>query len=164
MTLPLILGEIPSYAERRYHHFPLSGAVGKRLCEFAGILPEDEGSKYGKWYWALREHFDCANAIERYQEKWDQGAANQRVRELLRDPDGPPPAVIALGRRAGLALSIPPAVPWGSWWEYASTDLPMFSVTRIPHPSGRNLLYNDSAMRDLAGRVLREAIEQAVAA
>lgn len=155
MSLPLLIGECPSASGRRFYHFPLSGAIGKRLCEFAGIPPEDEGSQYGKWYWALLEHFDCVNTIEKYEDAtpWRPEVARARVWHYL--DENPTDVVIALGIRAFDALAPNRrGQAWGEWTQSAGR-----SVTVLPHPSTRNLLYNDLAMRELAGRVLRDAME-----
>lgn len=158
MILPLVIGEAPSRAGDRYHHFPLSGRPAKRLCQFAGIPPEEEGSAYGKWYWAFREHFDCINAIERYGDAypWHVEVARERVRKHLEED--PAMVVVALGVKAFDAVSVSPTfrgTPWGKW-----VQVGIMRVVMIPHPSGRNLLYNDQKMKDLAGRVLREAMDR----
>lgn len=155
---PLLLGEAPSCSGDRYHAFPLSGAVGKRLCEFAQIPPEEEGSKYGVYYWALREHFDCLNAIERFGDAypWRVEKARKRVREYLAEEgEEGPVVVVALGVNAfdAIAGTRGRGTPWGEWIQVG-----IMRVVMIPHPSGRNLLYNDQRMKNLAGRVLREAM------
>lgn len=157
MSLPLLLGECPSKAGDRYHDFPLSGAVGRTLCQFAGIDPEPEGSRFGRFYWALRERFDAANAIERWTEKWDGNVARARVSRLLADRrnGSGPRTVVCLGRRAAAAVGLPPNAPWGGWY---LLDGNVRAVV-IPHPSGRNLVLNDPEMRELAGRVLHQAMD-----
>lgn len=154
MTLPLLIGECPSASGNRYYHFPLSGAVGKRLCEFAGIPPDDEGSKYGKWYWALRERFDCINAIEKYEDStpWRPEVARARVWHYL--DENPADVVIALGVRAMEALA--PNLRGIKWFEHKRSE--GRHVVMIPHPSTRNLLYNYEATRNQAGVVLRTAM------
>lgn len=152
---PLILGEAPSRAGDRYYRFPLSGAVGKRLCQFAGIEPEVEGSQYGRWYWALREQFDCLNAIERHEDAypWRVERARRRWAAYVEE-NGLPETVVCLGNRAAGTVATRLAITeWGEWVALAGTR-----AVKIPHPSGLNRLYNDEAMRALAGRVLREAM------
>jgi hypothetical protein len=63
---PLLIGEAPSKSGDRYWMFPLSGAVAQTLCEMAGISPQPGGSRYGRWTWALYDHFECENLIERW--------------------------------------------------------------------------------------------------
>lgn len=150
---PLLLGECPSQAGDRYHAFPLSGAIGKRLCQWAEIQPKKDGTKYGQWYWALLDHFDCVNTIERYDDSvpWKPEIARARVWHYL--DENPTDTVVALGIRAFDALA--PNLrgqAWGEWARSAGR-----SVVVIPHPSGRCRLYNDPEMRDLASRVLKEA-------
>lgn len=158
-NLPVILGEAPSSPNRVGVYFPLSGAVGKRLCLFAGIEPDDDGSPYGRYYWPLRERFDCLNAIERHEDAypWSVKRARERwTRWLLERPDKEqqsPLTVVCLGRKASDAVGHRADRPWGEWVEVG-----LLRVTAIPHPSGRNRLYNDETMRALAGRVLREAM------
>ncbi len=157
--LPLLLGEAPSRVGDRYHNFPLSGAIGKRLCEFAGIEPDEKGSKYGRYYWPLREHFDCINAIERYEDAypWHVEVARERVRRYLEEEgEEGPMVVVALGTKAFDAVAgiRGRGTDWGEWIQVG-----IMRVVMLPHPSARNLLYNNPKMRDLAGRILREAIE-----
>jgi uracil-DNA glycosylase len=157
MSLPLLLGECPSKAGDRYHAFPLSGAVGKRLCGWAGIESDADGSAYGRYYWPLREHFDCLNVIERYADAnpWRTAVARERWTRWLLDRSDEERreslTVVCLGRRAAEALGHDR--PWGEWFEVG-----LLRVVTIPHPSGRNLLYNDPAMVAVAARVLHEAI------
>lgn len=159
MTLPLLLGECPSKAGDRYRDFPLSGAIGKRLCEWSGIEPDLEGSRYGRYYWALRSEFDCLNTLERYTEPWDAGAARERIVAYFREEDEVPPRIVCLGRRAAAAMGVPDREPWGAWLPRLPgiAELLGTRIAVLPHPSGRNLLYNDDAMVELARRVLREA-------
>lgn len=149
------MGEAPSRAGDRYYRFPLSGAVGKRLCEFAGIEPEDEGSQYGRWYWALREHFDCLNVIERFADAypWRVEVARERWRVWRADEGRGTTVVVCLGNRAADAVGLGSDAPWGGWESGGG-----LTYVKIPHPSGRNRLYNDEATRARAGVVLREAM------
>lgn len=157
MTPPLILGEAPSRAGDRYHAFPCSGAIGKRLCEFAGIEPDVEGSAYGKYYWPLRDRFDCLNVIERHADAypWSVVRARERwTRYLLTRPAAEQRellTVVALGRRAADAMGY-----HGDWFKWLEVGL--LRVAVIPHPSGKNLIYNDPSARERAGQTLREAM------
>lgn len=82
---PILLGEAPSRVGDRFHMFPLSGRPAQVLCGLAGIPPQDGGTRYGRWTWALYEHFDCRNLIDRYAdaEPWSVPVARDRARALL---------------------------------------------------------------------------------
>lgn len=115
---PILLGEAPSKAGDRYHHFPLSGRPARVLCELAGIPPQAEGSTYGRWTWALYDHFECSNVFDRYAQAtpWSVPAARERAVELLNelrlrsvDPEGEPlavpaPVLVCLGRKVQAAV------------------------------------------------------------
>jgi hypothetical protein len=82
---PILLGEAPSRAGDRYHAFPLSGRPARVLCELAGIPPQEEGSTYGRWTWALYERFECRNLFERYADAtpWSAPRAREAARVAL---------------------------------------------------------------------------------
>lgn len=82
---PILLGEAPSKGGDRYHHFPLSGRPARVLCELAGIPPQAEGSTYGRWTWALYDHFECRNLHERYADAtpWSAPRARDAARARL---------------------------------------------------------------------------------
>lgn len=116
---PLLLGEAPSKLGDRYHHFPLSGRPARVLCELAGIPPQAEGSTYGRWTWALYEHFECRNVFARYATAtpWSAPRARAAALELLAkleatarvdidEPEAAIPAtvVVCLGRKVQAAV------------------------------------------------------------
>ena len=45
----------------------MGGGVGDQPSStaLADIPPVEGGSRYGQWTWALYEHFECVNLIER---------------------------------------------------------------------------------------------------
>ena len=157
--LPLLLGEAPGEPVPA-GTLPLSGAVGRRLCQFAGIRPRVAAPEPRDWYEALRERFDCVNVIERREDAypWRTRLARDRwATYLLAHPNEEQHqtlTVACLGRKAAAAVGLRSGRAWGEWVEAG-----LLRATVIPHPSGRNRLYNDEAMCDLAGRVLREAME-----
>jgi hypothetical protein len=159
---PLLIGESPSRSGDRYHAFPLSGAVAQTLCQLAGIPPQAEGSRYGRWTWALYERFDCVNALKRYPSGgWDRDAAAARVGRLI-EPERR--VVVLLGRRAQTAYvdSLAPASSgmlareYFEWVEDTTPDGARHAVA-LPHPSGMNRMLNDSSIRRRMGDVLRDA-------
>lgn len=157
--LPLLLGESPSRGGDHYWRFPLSGAVGQRLCEWTGIEPEPEGSRYGRYYWALREHFDCLNVFDRYADAtpWSiKRAEDEWTKKLLVDRGDDPLVLICLGRRVERAVGFRRARPWGEWFEVG-----LLQAVTVPHPSGLNRLYNELDERVRTGEVLREAMRRA---
>ena len=115
---PVLLGEAPSKSGDRYSMFPLSGRPARVLCELAGIPPQPDGTTYGRWTWALYDHFDCRNVFERYAAAtpWSAPRAREAVRPLLAElrgveDDHVPPAadvapavIVCLGRRVQAAV------------------------------------------------------------
>lgn len=162
---PLLVGEMPSRSGDRYHMFPLSGAVAQAMCQMAGIPPQEEGTRYGRWTWALYDNFDCVNSIERHG-KWDSTVAGERLRGLI-EPERE--VVVLLGRRAQTAYvrmcepapSLISRLPYWHWRLDMASDTGRRQVAVVPHPSSRNLIYNHSDPRVKTGEVLRAAIEKA---
>lgn len=164
-----MIGESPSRSGDRYHRFPLSGAVAQTLCQLAGIPPEAEGSRYGRWTWALYERFDCVNALARYPRGgWDRSAAAAHVAKTLSRASSPYQVVVLLGRRAQTAYvdSLAPAssgmlgCEYFEWVEDTTADGTMH-VVALPHPSAMNRMLNDSSICARMGDVLRDAQRKA---
>lgn len=132
--------------------FPLSGNPARTLCTLAGL--EREGDE--AWYWTLTRHFDTANTIRRYADAypWSAVRARERVLKLMMERQGG--VIVAVGRKAADALEIPRKHLWGEWMLAGA-----YQLNVIPHPSGLNRIMNEKAMRDLTGRVLREAMDRA---
>lgn len=82
---PFLIGEAPSKRGDAYHRFPLSGPPARVLCQLAGIPPQDGGTTYGRWTWALYDHFRCRNLFDRYADAtpWSAPRARDRARALL---------------------------------------------------------------------------------
>jgi hypothetical protein len=179
-TLPLLIGEAPSRGGDRYHMFPLSGPPARVLCTLAGIPPQDEGTTYGKWTWALYERFECENLFERYAEAEPWSVPRARERAALRKPDLTGRVVLLLGRRVQAAFgvegdfhtwttvvqaadlrSVAPAPGMCATVEFSVAAI--YRVAAIPHPSGLNRALNDPAERERCGATLRQAMELAAA-
>lgn len=162
---PLLIGEMPSRSGDRYWMFPLSGAVAQALCQMADIPPQSDGSRYGKWTWALYEHFDCINAIERFQ-KWNERHAANRLRAEI-EPDRE--VVILLGRLAQdayvrmqhPATSMLDRLDFFKWVADPNSPTGRRQVIVLPHPSSLNRVYHEDRDRRRAGCALRRAIEDA---
>lgn len=160
MAKPLIIGECPSRTGDRYHQFPLSGAVGKRLCEWAGIDPLERDrsmtSEFARWYWALRERFDLDNLYEHHQPSYPpQAKVRGDLYKLLEKEYRDTTVVVLLGQRLGRAA-------WGGLSHYYHWHplLHTKSIT-IPHPSGLNRKYNEEREHQAASDALREALRRA---
>lgn len=170
---PLLVGEAPSRSGDRYHMFPLSGRVARTLCTLAGISPQDEGSTYGRWTWALYDHFECVNVFERYAQAtpWDVNKACTRFAEIVMGGRPGPRVIVCLGRRVQAAM-----LGWFNGnlafggddfydWNVAVRGddpllAPLVDVVSIPHPSWLNRLLNDPEQRELCGATLREAMSR----
>lgn len=171
---PLLLGEMPSKRGDEFYAFPLSGSPAVKLLRWAGIpwKPAD-----GAAYWTLVERFDTMNAQERYAPKFDLEAARVRwTRYLLRGvPERQPVTVVCLGRNAqrtigaesrctcggdagvsGDSHSVGCPAYLGDWFHWREAGL--LRYVAIPHPSGRNRLWNEEGAFERAGLVLREAL------
>lgn len=165
----LLVGEMPSRSGDRYHDFPLSGAVARTLCRMAGIPPDEESAGLAQWTWALYEHFDCVNAIERHG-PWDSQKAAEHLVEVLARASSDYEVVVLLGRRpqsAYCAMQQPvrntflAKLHFYEWRTDLLAPTARREVVVIPHPSALNRVYNDPLSRESAGRVLREAMEKA---
>lgn len=162
---PILIGEAPSKSGDRYHSFPLSGAVAERMCRLAGIAPQSEGTRYGRWTWALYDVFECHNVFERYADAtpWKPAKALGRVEELYEEICGDDGSVmrerviVGLGRKVQAALGVPPEIEFYEWTD--NDD--MGRVCIVPHPSGLNRLLNSEENRQKFGESLREAMEYA---
>lgn len=173
---PLIFGEAPSKSGDKYHMFPLSGAVAETLCKLAGIAPEIDGSRYGRWTWALYDHFECENLIERWPGRQGTGSAFPmdvaKVHAETKLLEARGRVVVLLGARLPKAFGID--MPFYSWRfvcpaEDFDVDVHVpdivhrptgwTKIVSIPHPSGLNRMLNDPAERERCGVVLREAMQ-----
>lgn len=164
---PLLVGESPSRSGDKYHAFPLSGAVAQTMCQMAGIPPEPDGTRYGKWTWALYEHFDTINAIERFpRHGFLIAEAAARLREEI---ESEREVVVLLGRKVQHAYadmtapaeSLVEYVPFFHWIVDQNSPTARRQVVVMPHPSALNRMYNFPAERRKAGKVLNEAIAKA---
>lgn len=156
-TRPLILGEAPSRSGDRYWMCPLSGAVGERLARWAGVEPDPDGSRYGRWYWPLVEVFELRNLLERYPGPAGRGAAlptgpaRQAWVDLLPELTGR--TVVLLAARIPAVAGLPTyfyAWQRPSWCARAVV---------LPHPSTLNRIYDDPDAHTRAATVLRAARE-----
>lgn len=161
----LLVGEMPSRAGDRFYSFPLSGAVAQTLCQMAGVPPQTEGTRYGRWTWALYEAFGCVNALKRHQ-PWSSEVAAARLRSAVEDDRE---VVVLLGRRPqeAYALMTEPAtssvnaLEFYKWVVDGNSPTGRRQVVVIPHPSSLNRTYNDPTERRRAGKILCEAMDKA---
>jgi uracil-DNA glycosylase len=162
---PVILGEAPSKSGDRYWQFPLSGAVGQRLCEWAGLEPEAGGSRYGRYYWPLNEAFELRNLLERYPGPQGRGAAlpmglaRSAWEEL--EPALAGRVLVVLGSRLREVVGIDPTFYEWNLIDRKDPGCPRGFVRAcaIPHPSGLNRAYNAEEARARASATLREALD-----
>jgi len=131
----------------------------------AGIPPEKDGTRYGRWTWALYEHFDTVNALERFQ-PWNERKAAECLRDEIEDRRE---VVVLLGRRAQEAYvrmqhpaeSVVAGLEFFSWVVDVNSPTARRQVIVLPHPSSLNRMYHNDRQRGLAGRALKTAIEDA---
>lgn len=163
---PLLIGESPSASGDRFYMFPLSGQVAKTLCGLAGIAPIEGGTRYGRWTWALYDHFDCANVFARHRDAtpWRAHEALLHFENILAAGAKRPIVVVCLGRRVQRAA----LDYFGDHVTYDGDDFYDWNIgewggdlvdfVAIPHPSGLNRTLNDAGQRELCGATLREAL------
>lgn len=140
----------------RYHRFPLSGAPARTLCRAAGWEPDGPPHELGSWTWALYARFRTRNVFRRYANAtpWSLPKAREQALTLLTDmPDDGSAVAVLLGRRVAAAFGLE-RLPFFRWERTLSG---MFVV--VPHPSGRNHLMNDAAIRHAVGVALRAAVD-----
>lgn len=152
---PLILGEAPSKSGDQYWQFPLSGAVGQRLCEWAGLEPMSGGTRFGRYYWPLNEAFELRNLLERYPGAQGRGAAlpvalaRPAWEELFPTLSGR--VVVLLGSRL---RALRGGQTYYDWVSYPGGK----QIVAIPHPSALNRMYDAVEHAEKASAVLREAL------
>jgi hypothetical protein len=165
---PLMIGEMPSRSGDRYWEFPLSGTVARTLCRMADIPFDPESDGLARWTWALYEHFDTVNAIERHG-PWDSAIAAQRLRDEI---EADREVVVLLGRRPQSAYcsmqhpvrnTLLTKLPFYQWRVDMLAPTARREVVVIPHPSALNRIYEEPRERARAGKTLREAIDKAAA-
>ena len=171
---PLIIGEAPGRGKDAVGGmFPLSGAVGVRLTQLAGLeeqaLQDQPGtSRYGHYYWTLRKYFDLDNLLDYWPGSSGKGSAFPPKEAygavINRRDEWQGRTIVLLGRRLLSAFGL--GIPFYTWdtsegAEELGIDPPFWHwLVGIPHPSGLTRNYNDPAERERAGKVLREARER----
>jgi hypothetical protein len=93
------------------------------------------------------------NLFEAYQPKWPVGEAHKVATEMIDDFEcaGVERAIL-FGRRVAKAFEFD--APWMEWRRHHGAF-----VASLPHPSARNLWYNDPANLAAAGKFLGSALE-----
>jgi hypothetical protein len=156
---PLLVGESPSRTGDRYHRFPLSGAPARTLCTCAGWEPDGPASEPGSWTWALYDRFETINVFRRWHEATPWSAPEARVRATrIVDNHQRTRTFVLLGARVKAAFGV--TAPFFTWVTYCPDGEAIGRIVAIPHPSGRNLLLNEPAMRDAIGATLRYAVSE----
>lgn len=125
---------------------PFSGRSGKKLATWAGV--ED-----------LHEHFETRNIYDHWTGTWQKGKGdywNAKDAFEVADrmlPDLAGRTVVCVGQRVARAFGLRKLAMFESIERFGGT----WYV--IPHPSGLNKVYNDAALVEEAGRVLRAALK-----
>lgn len=151
---PWIVGESPSRSGDRYWQWPLSGAPAKVLCQCAGFEADGDPREIASWTWALYERFATINLFQRHADAvpWSAPKARDRAEEIL-DSMAAANArrCVLLGRRVGSAFGV--VSDYFEWTELRDGAAGVV----VPHPSGRNLMLNETPVRMAIGVALREA-------
>ncbi len=144
---PVIVGEAPSPSATRpvqpLFPFPINSA-GARLCRMSGLSQRE--------YVAT---FDRLNLWPTYKKRWDVSGARWAAWNLIssRLLDGR--AVVLLGRRVWLAFGGREDVEPLIWYAGSVPAFRPACVALVPHPSGRNLWYNDEHQAGAAANFMR---------
>lgn len=151
---PLLIGENNPVSLRPGHElYPLpEGCAGNRLWH---MLSDAHRRRRGKILLPSRylAAFERRNLVR--AKSFDARTARAMALEMQMELFGSGRRIVCLGRKVQHAFSLPPLQPLematigGSRW-YA-----------VPHPSGRNLWYNDEANRAAVGDLLLGLMEEA---
>lgn len=113
--------------------YPNTGA-GRRLFDLTGYTEEEYAEKFDRINLLDDTEWDCA--------KGKASAKAMRYRVAGR-------RVVVLGNQAWSALGLPKA----NWFQEMTVGDTVWYL--IPHPSGKNLLYNKPSVREKARNLLR---------
>lgn len=157
MSRLILVGEAPGgvselppplpVTEDFWHSLHLTGAVGRRMAELAGC----------GWLAYLARtcrtnlFFTAAEGVN-----WKKREAKKRAEALaqqFRDGD----RVILLGAKVAEAFGVEKRALF--CWSTELIETGSVRVARCPHPSGRNRLLNDEAMREQFADFLRDALK-----
>jgi len=128
----------------------LTGTSGRRLCALAG------------WDWlAYLRHTHRTNLFTTPQDAaWDAGEARARARRIgakLYRRGASPTVLLGAKVAAAFGLTQVPTYEWVEYWPAGGTG-PGMRVALVPHPSGRNRLWNVESERDRARAFLRDLV------
>lgn len=141
----VLVGEVNPYAERPdLALYPLpTGAAGHRLMHHLGL--------WRRTYVGLERANLC-------RERWSNAEAKEQARELLRDRAGPTVFVLC-GIRVADAFDAP-GPPYTYSTRVVAAQPGGHVLARLPHPSGRNLLWNAPDARQNARAMLAELVPE----
>lgn len=152
---PLLIGQAPPPSFDPDTHSPLhplpEKCSGGRLAEIMGL----DARTYLRTFQRINLLRDFPGQRRRpggtRVDHWPKAEARQAAELIAPLLDGR--QVILVGRNVARAFSLE-AAPWHEWSSYRVTYPPdspaLFSVAVVPHPSGLNRWYNDSANLETA--------------
>jgi uracil-DNA glycosylase len=143
---PLFVGEAPSPStDGRPGAAPLVGETGRRLAEWSGLSPAE-----------FHRRTECVNLFDRLPRRWSARAARARATDVefwhLIAPYQR--TVVLLGRKVADAFAVESPDP------FSCTERRAARLVVMPHPSGRNLFWNDRRHVWAAMALLREILGQ----
>jgi hypothetical protein len=156
-NLVLIVGETNPYgADPDYalYHLPERAAGGRLQASIMGVSARH-------WYLPMWRTNLCTGA-------WDSGEAKDRAAVLL-DSAAPWRTIIMLGKQVMRSFTFHtwqqamPFTSYASWRRSSNDDIApdrdrMFTLVALPHPSGRNTIWNTPKAVAQAREVLGEVI------
>ena len=140
---PVLIGmNNPLHSEPRYALFPYpEGCTGHRI--FSMLETRVPGLTRKQYL----DAFDRRNVVN--GKTWDKKLAREGAAKLEQEFWGSGRTIVLLGNETVAAFAHPrlllhPQVIGGATWR------------QVPHPSGRNLWYNDATNRELVARLLED--------
>ena len=140
---PVIIGmNNPVSSDPAHALYPLPRHhAGGRLWQ---MLHEQSGA-------TMRQYVDGFDRRNLVIGPWDRSIARIRAHGMLPGLCGRD--VVLLGQQVWEAFQMPPEVIYCNRFELALAGVTFY---RVPHPSGRNLWYNDETNRRAVGRLLAD--------
>ena len=143
---PVLIGmnnPISSLPEHALYPHPV-GCAGWRLWK---MLNEETGASRLDY----RMTFERVNVLN--GSKWIKAAARESAQHLLTRYSGR--TMLLMGRDVARAFGVPDLLPLDCQWIVASLVPRILTcVYLVPHPSGRNLWYNDDVNRRMVSALL----------
>lgn len=142
----------PELREAYAKRISLTGAVGQRIAELAGVS-----------FFSYLRHTERRNLIDRHPGKSGKGdafpmeEAYRNAMHMRNDLHGR--SVIFVGKQVAAAFQCARFKPL-RWWDTAGVGLPARRFAILPHPSRLNRWWNDPRHERAAEKFLQDAFKE----